>query len=213
MRFERARSQMVQGLREGGITDERVLEAFSRVPREHFIPEALWSQAYGESPLPIGERQTISQPLIVGSMLQLLQLTGHERVLEIGVGSGYATALLACLCRWVYGMERIPALARGARQAIESLDLRNVLLRSGDGTLGWREYAPFDAILVSAAAPSLPEPLLDQLSPGGRLIIPVGDDQVQQLCLVTSTPEGLVQQGFEGCRFVPLIGRFGWEKI
>lgn len=213
MRFARDRALMVEEqLAARGVADPRVLEAFRLVPRERFVPEALHAQAYADHPLPLGEGQTISQPFIVALMLQELHLDGHEKVLEIGVGSGYQTALLASLVRWVYGMERLPGLLRRARSTLESLGYQNIALRSGDGTLGWREFAPYDAILVSAGAPEIPGPLLEQLAPGGRLLIPVGDAEGQVLYRVTVDEEGPHYEALESCRFVPLIGRFGWDK-
>ena len=214
MSFERARAQMLsQHLEARGILDERVLEAFARVPREVFIPEALHGQVYADHPLPIGDGQTISQPYIVAEMLSALNLDGSETVLEVGVGSGYQTALLAVLTRWVYGIERHIGLLSAARTAIESLGLNNVALRVGDGTLGWREQGPYDAIVVSAAAPEVPEPLLSQLAVGGRMVIPVGPKDTQTLLLLTHGEDGQIySEQRQGCRFVPLIGRFGWAK-
>ena len=214
MSYARDREHMVRAHLEGrGVTDPRVLEAFRRVPREAFIPEALRPQAYADYPIPIGEGQTISQPYIVAEMLERLELRGDEKVLEIGVGSGYQTALLAVLTRWVYGIERHVPLLSGARAVIEGLGLTNVALKGGDGTLGWRDMAPFDAIVVSAASPHIPQPLLDQLAPGGRMVIPVGERDLQELWRVTVDEGGQAHvEALGGCRFVPLIGRFGWEK-
>ena len=183
-----------------------------KVPRHLFVEEALQSQAYGDFPLPIGEQQTISQPYIVAFMTEALGLTGEEKVLEIGTGCGYQAAILAELAPEVYSIERLYTLASRARQILGSLRYFNVKIKVGDGTLGWPEEAPFDAIIVTAAAPGIPRPLLDQLAMGGRLIIPVGDRSSQTLDVVHKTPEGLEHDYRGGCRFVKLIGSYGWEK-
>ena len=175
MEFAIARERMVADqLRARGITDPRVLTAMGRVPRHRFVEEALAARAYGDYPLPIGEKQTISQPYMVALMTQALELVGGERVLEVGTGSGYQTAILAELAAKVYSVERIRSLADRARAILEELGYYNVLIRVGDGTLGWREEAPFDAVLVTAAAPEVPAPLVEHVKPGGRLVIPVG---------------------------------------
>lgn len=210
----RARSLMVQSqLRDRGIKDERVIEVMGRVPREVFVGPTLSPQAYADTALPIGERQTISQPFIIAKMLELLQLTGSETVLELGTGSGYVTALLSQLVGKVYSIERVPALSTRARELLESLRLKNVLTRTADGTLGWSEFAPYDAILVSAAAPDVPAPLLDQLAPGGRLVIPLGDHTLQVLARYTKTPEEIKRDTLDLVRFVPLIGRHGFTRV
>jgi protein-L-isoaspartate(D-aspartate) O-methyltransferase len=208
-----ARERMVQTqLVSRGIRDPKVLYAMQKVPRHLFVEEALQSQAYGDFPLPIGDQQTISQPYIVAFMTEALGLTGVEKVLEIGTGCGYQTAILAELAPEVYSIERIYSLVAKARRIMESLRYFNVKIKAGDGTLGWPEEAPFDAIIVTAAAPDIPQPLLDQLALGGRLIIPVGDRHSQTLELVHKTPQGL-QSDYRGdCRFVKLIGSHGWEK-
>lgn len=208
-----ARERMVQTqLVARGISDPKVLYAMGKVPRHLFVEEALQSQAYGDFPLPIGEQQTISQPYIVAFMTEALGLTGEEKVLEIGTGCGYQAAILAELAPEIYSIERLYTLASRARQILGSLRYFNVKIKVGDGTLGWPEEAPFDAIIVTAAAPGIPKPLLDQLAMGGRLIIPVGDRSSQTLDVVHKTPEGLEHDYRGGCRFVKLIGSYGWEK-
>lgn len=195
-----------------GIHDPRVLDAMRKVPRHLFVDEALAAQAYADHPLPIGEKQTISQPYIVALMTEALGLEGHEKVLELGTGSGYQTAVLAELADRVFTIERIPSLLHRAREVLNSLGYRNVVYRVGDGTLGWPEEAPFDAILVSAGAPRVPQPLVDQLSMGGRLVLPMGDRLSQELILVERVPEGIRKTTLGGCRFVDLVGKWGWEE-
>jgi protein-L-isoaspartate(D-aspartate) O-methyltransferase len=213
MNFQKAREKMVETqLVTRGIFNPRVLEAMRRVPRHLFIDEALWSQAYNDYPLPISDRQTISQPYIVALMTEALNLKGAEKALEIGTGSGYQTAILAELAERVFSIERIANLSHRARLVLEELGYRNVVLRVGDGTLGWEEEAPFDAILVSAGAPKIPQPLVDQLAMGGRLIIPVGDHLSQELILVERVAEGIRKTDLGGCRFVDLIGKSGWKE-
>jgi len=207
-----ARKRMVAELVKRGITDQRVIGAMLELPRHIFVEEAMAAQAYSDGSLPIGEKQTISQPYIVAKMTQMLELSGREKVLELGTGSGYQAALLATLADRVYTVERIRPLALKARKALDSLGLLNVNLRIGDGTDGWREEAPFDAILVTAGAPYVPECLVDQLAPGGRLVIPVGDRSDQQLVLIIKGLDGKVErQESDGCRFVRLIGKNGWS--
>jgi len=176
-----------------------------------FVDEALCDQSYNDHPLPISERQTISQPYIVALMTEALGLQGMEKVLEIGTGSGYQTAILAELANRVYSIERLLGLSQRARQVLQDLGYRNIALKVGDGTLGWPEEAPFDAILVSAGAPSVPQPLVDQMSVGARLIIPVGDHLSQELVLVERLPEGIRKTDMGGCRFVDLIGKCAWK--
>lgn len=195
-----------------GIRDPKVLYAMRKVPRHLFVEEALQNQAYGDFPLPIGEQQTISQPYIVAFMTEALELTGQEKVLEIGTGCGYQAAILAELAPEVCSVERLHSLATRARRILESLRYFNVKIKVGDGTLGWPEEAPFQAIIVTAAAPAIPRPLLDQLALGGRLVIPVGDRHSQTLMVVHKTVEGLKQDYRGGCRFVKLIGSYGWDK-
>lgn len=213
MNFQKARDRMVETqLVTRGIHDPRVLDAMRKVPRHLFVDEALAAQAYADHPLPIGEKQTISQPYIVALMTEALGLEGHEKVLELGTGSGYQTAVLAELADRVFTIERIPSLLHRAREVLNSLGYRNVVYRVGDGTLGWPEEAPFDAILVSAGAPRVPQPLVDQLSMGGRLVLPVGDRLSQELILVERVPEGIRKTTLGGCRFVDLVGKWGWEE-
>ena len=213
MKFGVARKRMVAELVKRGITDQRVIGAMLEIPRHIFVEEAMAAQAYSDSSLPIGEKQTISQPYIVARMTQMLELTGREKVLELGTGSGYQAAVLATLADRVYTVERIRPLALKARRALDSLGLLNVNLRIGDGTDGWEEEAPFDAILVTAGAPYVPECLIDQLAPGGRLVIPVGDRSDQRLVLVRKGSDGSVEKReSDGCRFVRLIGKNGWSE-
>jgi protein-L-isoaspartate(D-aspartate) O-methyltransferase len=194
-----------------GIRDSGVIEAMKKVPRHLFVEEALQSQGYSDHPLPIGEKQTISQPYMVALMTEALQLTGKEKVLEIGAGSGYQTAILAELGEKVFSIERIRSLAIRARKLLYELGYFNVEIKIFDGTYGWVEEGPFDAIIVTAGAPDIPQPLVDQLAMGGRLVIPVGDTFVQDLIRVTKTGEGIKREDLGGCRFVKLIGRYGWE--
>lgn len=208
-----ARKRMVAELERRGITDQRVIGAMLELPRHLFVEEAMAAQAYSDTSLPIGEKQTISQPYIVAKMTQMLELSGRERVLELGTGSGYQAAVLATLADRVYTVERIRPLAMKARKVLDGLRLLNVNLRIGDGTDGWPEEAPFDAILVTAGSPQIPQCLIDQLAPGGRLVIPVGDRVDQQLVLVKKNLDGSVErQEADGCRFVRLIGRNGWSE-
>ncbi len=211
MDFAIPRERMVtEQLARRGIRDARVLRAMGKIPRHRFVDEALSGRAYGDYPLPIGERQTISQPYMVALMTEALELVGHERVLEIGTGCGYQTAILAELCSKVYSIERIKALADRAIRTLDSLGYYNVLLRVGDGSLGWREEAPFDAILVTAAAPTIPDPLVEQLVPKGRLVIPVGDAYSQELRKGVKEDDAVRWTDLGGCVFVKLIGDQGW---
>jgi protein-L-isoaspartate(D-aspartate) O-methyltransferase len=193
------------------IADPRVLDAMKRIPRHAFVAEALRSQAYKDNALPIAGGQTISQPFIVAKMTELLELTGRERVLEIGAGSGYQTAVLATIARKVFAIERLPNLLAASKQVLARIGFRNISFRCDDGTNGWQVYAPFDAILVAAGGPAIPKPLLDQLEPGGRLVIPIGQNQkTQRLFRATNTEKGIVTEDFGPCSFVPLIGNHGW---
>jgi protein-L-isoaspartate(D-aspartate) O-methyltransferase len=195
------------------VNDQRVIDAMLRVPRHLFVPEALAAQAYSDFPLPIGERQTISQPYMVGVMSEALQLKGGEKVLEVGTGSGYQAAVLALLARQVFSLERIPLLARQARRTLDNCGFARVNVKVTDGTFGWEEEAPFDGIVVTAGAPSVPEPYRAQLAIGGRLVIPVGDRVSQILVRVTRLNEKLFrEERLFGCRFVPLIGDHGWRE-
>jgi protein-L-isoaspartate(D-aspartate) O-methyltransferase len=207
---EALRSKLVRELQQQGITDRRVLDAIAQLPREHFVEEEYRPNAYRNAPLPIGQGQTISQPFVVALMLQELRLSGSERVLEIGTGSGYQAALLALLVREVVSIERFEALASLARQRIEQLGYRNVEIHVANGTLGWPARAPYDGIVVSAAAPHLPTQLLEQLAEGGRLVIPVGSLTAQELVVVTRRGSTFERQERGGVRFVPLIGEEGW---
>jgi protein-L-isoaspartate(D-aspartate) O-methyltransferase len=205
------RAQLVEGLRDKGIQDLRVLHAIATVPRHRFVPEAMRHRAYEDVPLPIGAGQTISQPYVHARTLELLRLSGHDRVLEVGAGSGYQTALLAELASTVLAVERVPELAQAARQALEEVGVRNATVVVGDGTLGWRAFAPFDAIVVSAASPAIPKPLLEQLAEGGRMVIPLGDAETQNLTLVEKQ-DGMIRTATAtGVRFVPLLGEFGFK--
>ena len=213
MNFEIARKRMVETqLLARSITDKRVIEAMLKVPRHLFVEEAMSAQAYSDSPLPIGEKQTISQPYMVALMTQLLELTGKEKVLEIGTGSGYQAAILAVVTEKVCTIERIRPLALRARKVLDSLGYLNVNIKIGDGTLGWPEESPFDAIIVTAGAPVVPEELVLQLKAGGRLVIPVGNEVEQTLLRITKQPDGSVRTEHSvGCRFVKLIGKSGWH--
>ena len=200
-------------IRVRGISDQRVLKAMEKIPRHLFVDEGLIDQAYNDNPLPIERRQTISQPYIVALMSEAMALTGREKVLEIGTGSGYQTAILAELAERVFSIERIAVLATGARRVLDALNDYNVAIRVGDGTYGWREESPFEAIMVTAGAPRIPRLLIEQLAVGGRLVIPVGSRNTQALLRLTrmsEDPEDLKQEDLGGCRFVDLIGEHGW---
>ncbi|MGH7497854.1 MAG: protein-L-isoaspartate(D-aspartate) O-methyltransferase [Gemmatimonadales bacterium] len=205
------REQLVETLQRKGIRDLSVLRAVRMVPRHLFVPDSIRHRAYDDAALPIGSGQTISQPYVQARYLELIGLTGRERVLEIGVGSGYQTALLGLLCDSVFGVERIPALAQGARTSLEAAGIRNATVLVGDGTLGWRPFAPYDAILVAAASPEIPAPLVEQLGPEGRMVIPLGDRSAQALTLVRRVGKDVVVSALEDVRFVPLLGEFGFS--
>lgn len=210
--YKIARQRMVETqLIPRGIRDKTILDAMKKVPRHLFVEEAFYGQAYGDFPLPIGEEQTISQPFMVALMTEALELKGDETVLELGTGSGYQTAVLAELCHKVYSIERISSLASRARKILDKLGYGNVVVKIGDGTLGWKEEAPFDAIIVTAGAPEIPQPLLDQLKMGGRLVIPVGGEFMQSLIRIRKTEKGIQKEDMGGCRFVKLIGEHGWK--
>ncbi len=210
--YTQARERMVQDqLVARGITDTRVLAVMRRVPRHTFVEEYLRDQAYEDYPLPIGENQTISQPYMIAIMAQVLQLGHTERILEIGTGSGYFSAILAELGAMVYSVERLESLASRAQATLHTLGYRNVLIDVGDGSLGWPDHAPFDAVVVGSAAPCLPRPLLSQLIPGGRLVLPMGEEDLQTLVKVSKEPAGLREEYFGECRFVKLRGQYGWE--
>ena len=206
------REAMVENqIRRRGLNDERVLHVMASVPRHEFVPRASRGLAYADEPLGIGGGQTISQPFIVAAMTAALKLVGTERVLEIGTGCGYQSAVLALLAREVYSIELRSDLAQSAAERLKRLGFENVHVHCGDGSVGLKEAAPFDAILLAAAAPAVPNPLLEQMSDGGRLIAPVGGEDHQQLVLITRRDGEYVQQRREHCRFVPLVGRHGWK--
>jgi len=199
-------------IRARGVKNQRVLDAVMKVPRHLFIDEALRARAYVDSPLPIKEGQTISQPYIVALMTEALELTGNEKVLEIGTGSGYQLAILAEIADEVYSVERVSVLANEAEKRLLSMGYKNIFIRVGDGTLGWKEKSPFDAIMVTAAAPDVPEPLVEQLGVGGRLVVPVGGEYTQDLLKITKVSHNkLKTESLGGVRFVKLFGKKGWE--
>jgi protein-L-isoaspartate(D-aspartate) O-methyltransferase len=206
------RRRLVEALQERGVRDLAVLHAFDQTPRHLFVPTGMRHRAYEDSALPIGNGQTISQPSTHARYLELLALTGLERVLEVGTGSGYQTVLLSHLASQVFSIERVGMLVTKARDAIRAAGATNVSLLSGDGTLGWREYAPYDAILVTAGSPAVPTPLSEQLSNGGRLLIPIGERDEQILTLFTKRGEELDRRDIGAARFVPLIGKYGWPS-
>jgi protein-L-isoaspartate(D-aspartate) O-methyltransferase len=211
--FEELRREMVQEqIRERGVRNPRVLDAMLRVPRHEFVSEDMMAGAYADQPLPIGEGQTISQPYMVGAMTEALALEPHERVLEVGTGSGYQAAVLALLAREVHSVECVVELATAAQARLARLGYRNVQIHTGDGTLGWEQAAPYDAIVVTAAAPQIPPPLVEQLAEGGRLVIPVGPATEQELLLVRKMNGRATSQTLHYCRFVPLLGRHGWPS-
>lgn len=211
-RFVGYRRKLIEEIRDRGIEDLHILELFDRVPRHLFVPEGVWPRAYEDAPLPIGFGQTASQPSLQAYYLSLLEPTPEDKVLEVGTGSGYLTALLALASDRVYSMERVRDLSRRARKALDALQLKNVALLVGDGTIGWRKYQPFDVIVVSAASPSVPATLVDQLSDGGRMLIPIGTRESQDLVLVRKTGFAVTEEVVRGdCTFVPLLGRFAWK--
>jgi len=211
MDFKAARARLIKHL-SSEIRDERVLAAMVRIPRERFVPPGEQDSAYEDIPLPIGLGQTISQPFIVALMTELLELTGSEKVLEVGTGSGYQAAILAELARLVITVERLPALTEGAKRVLDSLGYTNVVVHLAENTLGWPAEAPYDAIMVTAGAPKVPVDLLAQLAIGGRLVIPVGSRYVQELYKVTKRRKKNIVQHLGGCRFVPLIDKNAWEE-
>ena len=207
-----ARRRLVELLRERGIRDLAVLRAFDLTPRHAFVPTGVRHRAYEDAPLPIGSGQTISQPSIHARYLELLELKGSERVLEIGTGSGYQTVLLSHLVAQVFTIERIAALYTMARESMQRAGAKNVSMLLGDGTVGWREYAPYDAILVSAGGPTIPQPLIEQLAEGGRMLVPVGGREEQTLRLVNKRGGQITTTDVAPVRFVPLLGTHGWEQ-
>jgi protein-L-isoaspartate(D-aspartate) O-methyltransferase len=206
------RKMVEEQLVERGVKDLRVLEAMSRVPRHLFAQESLEHRAYGDTPLPIGESQTLSQPYIVGAMTEALGLKGEERVLEIGTGSGYQTAIIAELARQVFTIERLNNLSRKAQNILEGLSYMNIVFKMFDGTYGWPDQAPFDAILIAASARKIPESLIKQLGDGGRLVAPIGEADKQKLVLLSKNGERVSRQDLGDCKFVPLIGKYGWSQ-
>ena len=217
MRHRSTRENMIRyQLVARGITDDKVLKAFMRVQRHLFVPKEISHLAYNDSPLSIGENQTISQPYIVALMMQILELRGSDNVLEIGTGSGYQAALLAEIADKVFTVERIDSLIQKAKNVLDKLNYQNIYFRTGDGTLGWKDGYPkreeFDKIIVAAAAPDIPESLTKQLAMNGKLIIPTGNRTLQQLVVITRTKDGFVHTNEGGCTFVPLIGDEGWQE-
>ncbi len=206
-----ARRRLIEELQAKGIHDLAVLNAFNEVGRHLFVPSGVQHRAYEDAPLPIGHGQTISQPWVHAKYLELLGLTGKEKVLEIGTGSGFQTALLSKLAGQVFTIERIGALSDEARTALASAGITGVVFRVGDGTLGWKEFAPFDAILVGAASPDVPKPLLEQLAVGGQLLVPIGGRDEQRLIRIRRTPTGFERTELDAMRFVPLIGAHGFD--
>ena len=213
LKYQRLREEMVrQQIEARGVSDPAVLTAMRRVPRHMFVSEALRDQAYGDFPLPIGEQQTISQPYIVAEMTQALELTPEDRVLEIGTGSGYQAAILAQLAYRVFTIERMRSLYLQARRLFDELRLFNIVTRYGDGSKGWEEESPYNAIIVTAGAPMVPAILLNQLAVGGRLIAPVGNPHSQELIKLVKEKGGVREVNLGGCRFVKLIGEHGWKE-
>lgn len=213
MKFDRLRHDMVEKQIEArGIKDAGVLDAMRKVPRHLFVSEALMDQAYNDFPLPIGEQQTISQPYIVAEMTQALHLSARDRVLEIGTGSGYQAAILAQIVFRVYTIERIHSLYVKTRKLFDRLGYHNIVTRYSDGTTGWKDESPFDAIIVTAGAPEVPEVLVKQLAVGGRMVIPVGNQYAQELIKIVRDDKGIHQTNLGGCRFVKLVGEHGWKE-
>ena len=212
-RYQRQRLQLVDVVRDQGIEDMDVLRAVAEVPRHRFVPESVRHRAYEDRALPIGFGQTISQPSLQALYLDTLRLAPSDAVLEVGTGSGYQTALIAELVERVYSIERVRELAERARATLDELGYGNIAIMTGDGSVGWSRYAPYDAILVAAASPSVPQALVDQLAPGGKLLVPVGDRVMQDLMLVHKRESGeLEERTITQCVFVPLVGRYGWRE-
>ena len=210
--YRQARERMIQEqLVSRGINDPRVLRAMAKVPRHLFLESELWDEAYKDHPLPIGADQTISQPYMVALMAQALELKGAQRVLEVGTGSGYAAAVLSELCAELFTVEAVEELALKARALLRSLGYRNVSVLVGDGTLGWEEHAPYDAVIISAAAPCIPRPLLEQLKTPGYLVFPMGEKELQTLVRIRKDRAGIREEYLGECQFVKLRGRYGWE--
>ena len=212
-RYQRQREAMVKNQIEArGVSDPKTLDAMRRVPRHLFVSEALMDQAYNDHPLPIGEQQTISQPYIVAMMTEALQLTEEDRVLEIGTGSGYQAAVLAEMAYRVYTIERNRTLYQNARQIFDKLGYYSIIAKYSDGTIGWKEESPFDAIIVTAGGPEIPEPLVRQLAQGGRMVVPVGSSFSQKMIKLVKDERGIHQSELGGCRFVRLVGQHGWKS-
>jgi protein-L-isoaspartate(D-aspartate) O-methyltransferase len=212
-RFTGYRRRLIEAIRGRGVEDLGILQLFDQVPRHFFLPEGVWNRAYEDAPIPIGYQQTASQPSLQALYLTILQPQSHERVLEIGTGSGFLTALLARMADRVYSVERIRELSNRARKALDGLGFLNIALLVGDGTIGWRKYAPFDVIVVSAASPSIPKAYLDQLDDPGRMLIPVGTRDAQDLILVRKEGGVITEEPLQTpCTFVPLLGRFAWRE-
>lgn len=213
MDFSRERNRMVEDqIIPRGVSNPEVLRAMRKVPRHLFVEQGLWDRAYDDYPLSIGEGQTISQPYMVASMTEELKVTENDSLLEIGTGSGYQTAILAEMAEMVFSIERIESLAVRARETLESLGYENVRVKVGDGTLGWEEFSPYDAILITAGAPDVPELLFEQLKVGGRMVLPIGGGYSQVLTVVEKRKRGLRKRSLFGCVFVPLIGEYGWRE-
>jgi protein-L-isoaspartate(D-aspartate) O-methyltransferase len=210
--FTRERAEMVERLRKQRIRDERVLAAMVKIPRHLFVLEAMRGHSYGDHALPIDFGQTISQPFIVARQTELLEVTNKDRVLEIGAGSGYQTAVLAEVAGQVFALERLPELARQAQDLLRQLRINNATIKCFDGTYGWSEFAPYKGILVAAASPEIPKPLVDQLTIGGHLVIPIGKEKEQRLIRVTRTEDGTKTEDHGACQFVKLIGKYGWDS-
>lgn len=210
--FVGRRRALIEKIRERGVLDLGLLQLFDEIPRHRFLPEGVWNRAYEDAPVPIGYRQTASQPSLQARYLEILAPTSDDTVLEIGTGSGYLTALLSQMADRVYSVERVRELSVRARQALDTLEIRNVACMVGDGTIGWRKYAPFDVIVVSAAAPDVPQAYIDQLSDGGRMLIPVGTRDSQQLMLVRKEGFAVTQEPIEEVTFVPLLGKFAFAE-
>jgi protein-L-isoaspartate(D-aspartate) O-methyltransferase len=212
-RYVGYRRRLIEEIRARGMTDLEILQLFDQVPRHLFLPPGVLPRAYEDAPLPIGYGQTASQPSLQALYLQILKPGPEDRVLEIGTGSGFLTALLARTADRVYSVERVRELSARARKALDLLELKNVALLVGDGTIGWRKFSPYQIIIVSAASPAVPDTLVDQMAKGGRMLIPVGDQKAQELILVRKDEDGQVTEEpvREGCTFVPLLGRFGWD--
>jgi protein-L-isoaspartate(D-aspartate) O-methyltransferase len=213
-RFTAQRRALIEEIRKQGVEDLEILRLFDLVPRHLFLPEGIWNRAYLDAPIPIGFGQTASQPSLQARSLEILQPGKGEKVLEIGTGSGYFTALLAQMVDRVYSVERVRELSHRARKALDAAGIQNVALLAGDGSIGWRKYAPFDVITVAAASPSVPQALVDQLAPGGRLLLPVGTRDEQDMVLVTRDTRGEVREEvvIPRCTFVPLLGKYGWSE-